>query len=51
MPNFTAAGRDLLRQFALESRKEAGAQRIEIFEELSRPNHSTVVEIWKNRKA
>jgi quinol monooxygenase YgiN len=51
MPKFTAAGRDLLLQFAVESRKDPGAVRIEVFEELSRPNHSTVVEVWESRKA
>jgi len=51
MPRFTRAARDLLNQFAVESRKDAGAVRIEVYEELSRPNHSTVVEIWSGRKA
>jgi quinol monooxygenase YgiN len=51
MPKFTEAGRELLRQFAVESRKDAGAGRIEVFEESSRPNHSTVVEVWDSRNA
>ena len=51
MPKFTAAGRELLAQFAADSRKDAGAVRIEVFEELGRPNHSTVVEVWESRKA
>jgi quinol monooxygenase YgiN len=51
MPKSTADGRTLLREFASESRKDAGAVRIEVFEELARPNHSTVVEVWKSRKA
>lgn len=51
MPKFTEAGRDLLRRFAVDSRKDAGAVRIEVLEELSRPNHSTVVEVWKDRKS
>jgi quinol monooxygenase YgiN len=51
IPPFTAAGRELLRQFAADSRKDAGAVRVEVFEELSRPNHSTVVEVWESRKA
>ena len=51
IPPFTAAGRELLRRFAADSRKDAGAVRIEVFEELSRPNHSRVVEIWKGRRA
>jgi quinol monooxygenase YgiN len=51
MPKFTNAARDLLKQFAVDSRKDAGAVRIEVLEELGRPNHSTVVEIWANRQA
>jgi quinol monooxygenase YgiN len=51
MPKFTAAGHELLQQFAAVSRKDAGAVRIEVFEELSRPNHTTVVEVWKDRRA
>lgn len=45
MPKFTDAGRDLLKQLAVDSRKDAGAVRIEVLEELGRPNHATVVEI------
>ena len=51
IPPHTVAGRELLRQFAVDSRKDAGAVRIEVFEEIGRPNHSTVIEIWKGRKA
>jgi quinol monooxygenase YgiN len=51
MPKFTATGRELLAQFAVDSRKDSGAVRIEVYEELGRPNHSTVVEVWKSRKA
>ena len=51
IPPFTAAGRDLLKEFASATRKDGGAVRVEVFEELSRPNHSTVVEVWASRKA
>ena len=51
MPNFAAPGRDLLRQFAVETRQDPGAVRVEVFEELGRPNHSTVVAVWKTRQA
>jgi quinol monooxygenase YgiN len=51
MPKFTEAGRDLLKQFAVDSRKDAGTVRIEVLEELGRPNHSTVVEVWASREA
>lgn len=51
IPPFTEAGRDLLKQFTTASRQDAGATRVEVFEELARPNHSTVVEIWASRQA
>jgi quinol monooxygenase YgiN len=51
MPKFTAAASELLKQFAGDSRNDAGAVRIEVLEEVSRPNHSTVVEVWRDRKA
>jgi quinol monooxygenase YgiN len=34
-----------------DSRKEAGAGRFEIFQQGNRPNHFSVVEIWKNQRA
>jgi quinol monooxygenase YgiN len=51
MPKFTAPGRELLKQFAAESRTDPGAVRIEVLEELNRPNHATVVEVWKSKDA
>jgi quinol monooxygenase YgiN len=51
MPKYTEAGRELLKQFAVTSRGDAGSVRIEVLEELLRPNHSTIVEVWKDRKA
>ena len=51
LPKFTAEGRALLQRFVDDSRKERGAVRIEAVEEVSRPNHSTVVEVWENRRA
>ena len=40
-----------MEQFATAARTEPGAVRVEVFEELSRPNHSTVVENWESRQA
>ena len=51
MPNFTEAGRDLLHQAAEATRKDLGVVHVDVFEELSRPNHSTVVTVWKDRRA
>lgn len=41
----------LLKALAGESRKEAGAARFEVLQQSSRPNHFTVVEIWKDEGA
>jgi quinol monooxygenase YgiN len=51
IPPFTAEGRKLLQEFSTETRRDAGLVRVEVFEELGRPNHSTVVEVWKSKKA
>ena len=34
-----------------DSRKEANAVRFEVFQQGSRPNHFSVVEIWRNQRA
>jgi quinol monooxygenase YgiN len=34
-----------------DSRKETGSARFEVFQQTSRPNHFSVVEIWKNQGA
>jgi quinol monooxygenase YgiN len=51
MPKFTDAARDLLKQFAVDSRKDADAVRIEVLEELGPPHHPHLVEIWASRQA
>jgi quinol monooxygenase YgiN len=40
-----------LKALAAASRKEAGVVRFEVFQQSNRPNHFTVVEVWKNQKA
>jgi quinol monooxygenase YgiN len=40
-----------LRTLADESRKGAGNMRFEVDQQTNRPNHFTVVEVWKDRKA
>jgi quinol monooxygenase YgiN len=41
----------LLKTLSDGSRKEGGALRFEIFQQTSRPNHFSVVEIWKSQDA
>ena len=45
--NGTAA----VKQLAEDSRKHAGNIRFDVFVQTNRPNHFTVVECWKDRKA
>ena len=40
-----------LKALTADSRKEANAARFEVFQQSSRPNHFTVVEVWKGDKA
>jgi quinol monooxygenase YgiN len=50
-PNFTADAMKALQTFAADSRKDPGALSMQILEETARPNHFTVVEIWRDQKA
>src|SRR5262249_2287833 len=38
-----------LKTLVADSRKEAGAARFDVFQQGNRPNHSSVVAIWKNQ--
>ena len=40
-----------LKALAAESRKESGVTRFDVFQQTSRPNHFTVVEIWRDQNA
>jgi quinol monooxygenase YgiN len=40
-----------LKALVTDSRKEANAVRFEVFQQGNRPNHFSVVEIWKNQRA
>src|SRR5712691_10921714 len=40
-----------LKALVADGRKEAGAARFEVFQQGNRPNHFSVVEVWKNQKA
>ena len=51
IPPHAAAGKALLERFAVDSRKDPGAVRIEVLQDISRGNHFTVVTVWEDRKA
>ena len=40
-----------LKTLVADSRKEAGSVRFDVFQQGNRPNHFSVVEIWKNQGA
>jgi quinol monooxygenase YgiN len=46
-----SAATKLLQQYAADSRKENGAVRIEVYAQISRLNHFSVVEVWQNQQA
>jgi quinol monooxygenase YgiN len=50
-PRNAAAGEKALLQYALDSRKEAGAVRCEVLQEAAAANHFIVLEIWRDRPA
>ncbi len=47
----TEAGVALLKQFAADTLKEKDCTRFEILQQDGRPNHLTLVGIWKDKKA
>jgi quinol monooxygenase YgiN len=51
LPTSVAAGTKLLQQYVAESKKDKGAVRIEVYAQVSRLNHLTLVEVWQNQKA
>lgn len=51
LPPATDAGRALLRAYAASARSCPGATRVEVVEELGRPNHSTILSTWTDRAA
>lgn len=51
MPNGVPAGIVALKQFAAETTKEKDCVRFEVLQQDGRPNHLTLVGIWKDRKA
>jgi quinol monooxygenase YgiN len=51
MPPFTAPAIKLLWDYREDSLKDKGVERIEVLEQVGRPNHFTVVEEWDDQKA
>jgi quinol monooxygenase YgiN len=51
MPANVPTGIVAMKQFAAETTKEKSCVRFEILQQAGRPNHLTLVGIWKNQKA
>lgn len=51
MPSSVMSGGSLLKQYRDASRKENGSVRLEVLQEVSRPNRFAVVEVWKDKAA
>jgi len=50
-PNGAADTNKWLREFAADSRKDAGSVRFEVLRDVERANHFTIVEVWQTRQA
>ena len=49
-PNGLGDALNLLKQYAADSRKDAGNVRVEVLQQDNRMNHLTLVEEWKSRE-
>jgi quinol monooxygenase YgiN len=50
MPSYTIGAVKLLKEYHTASMKEKGATRVEILQQVGRPNHFTIVEEWATDK-
>lgn len=51
MPNATNPGAAMLRHYRDASRKESGNLRVDVLQEIARPNRFAILEIWKDKVA
>jgi quinol monooxygenase YgiN len=51
MPPFTASALAVLRDYREDSRRDTGAERVDVLQQIGRPNHFTLVEEWANQNA
>jgi autoinducer 2-degrading protein len=51
MPNAASSGATLLKQYGDASRKEDGSIRVDVLQEIARPNRFAIVEVWKDKPA
>ncbi len=51
IPPDAAAATKLLQQYVVDTRKQPGAVRIEVYVESARTNHFAIVEVWQDKPA
>ena len=51
IPKFSDDTAKALQAYAVDSRKDAGALRLDVLVEAGRPNHFTLIELWESRAA
>ncbi len=51
IPKFSEETAKALLAYAVESRKDAGAVRVDVLVEAGRPNHFTLIEVWESHAA
>ena len=51
VPTDAASVTKQLQQYAVDSRKDKGAVRIEVYVQADRPNHFSIVEVWADQQA
>ncbi len=49
VPNDAASATKLLQQYAVDTRKDKGAIRCEVYVQQSRTNHFSIVEVWQDQ--
>lgn len=51
VPTDAASVTKLLQQYGVDSRKDKGAVRVEVYVQSGRPNHFSIVEVWQDQAA
>jgi quinol monooxygenase YgiN len=51
IPKFSEDTSKALLAYAIDSRKDGGALRVDVLVEAGRPNHFTLIELWESRAA
>jgi quinol monooxygenase YgiN len=50
-PAYAPQAATMLQEFTVNSRKDPGSVRFEVYRDVARVNHFSIVEVWENQKA